>query len=825
MSDDSLSNQIYLSRDQIRLQIIDYLSSYLELENVDLSKSSFLSFLINSLSTMTSNLLFYSLSNYKEFFLTQAKLPESVLNLAAFIGYNPVEAQYAVVNALITIPLTFTSYPITIDIPNGSDPDTPFKFYAEEIEFTTYYTTKITISNSSSIKIEVIENSKKYNLPFTIQNDELKFILPLRQYKISVQTFQVDSDLQPFQFYSIEVPIEGSISSVEVEIQESGSSGWEVYTEYESLYLLGCLTKGFIVRQNSDSSFTLYFGNDLIGVRPPAEATVKVTIAETNGASGNIVAGSLNTGDRIYIVDSGITKALNYTVTNPSRAYNGADAESIQEIRNNAINSLVASKRLVSENDYKNMNVVVENSPISQNSLPILKRSDLVRNEIALFINLLFGDEIVPTRNGKITVDESEEIISRGSIYTIGGEDYYLLFDLLLDKTNMSAYYYYILNNIELSPVLDTSYSSSYVISADKVDVGIYSGDATVVLTYSYDNIDPALLSCQIEILSSNSTYEMSNDSTSSFSYSFSPYTIFPEKEQTLKFKISYDSVQICDYTCSVTIRNPLKTFMISNMALSGSTLTIYDVPLVKKSYYDSADQTAFELQTIQTLLESLDFTDYRMLTDFVNLKFTNTTGLMSGMLYNEVTKSSVKSIGIGAPPYILGDRFIVSGSEGNDWSTYENNIAIYSDATSEDCWTFITPQMDDIVLVEDVNKKYIFNGRNWIYPEFTIPLVIEIEVFKSATYYGTNAALVSAIKTALYDYFSIYFGSNTTLYISKIIDIVHNVDGVRNCNVIKPQSNIFFTFDLENFTKQEILEYGPEYVYFTEDNITVRIL
>ena len=104
MPSTTISDQIYLSRDQIVNQITEFAKQYLELENIVLTKSSFLSFVINTLSTLTSNLLFYETSVYREFFLTTAQLPESVLNLSAFLGYNTKEASYATVNVLITIP-------------------------------------------------------------------------------------------------------------------------------------------------------------------------------------------------------------------------------------------------------------------------------------------------------------------------------------------------------------------------------------------------------------------------------------------------------------------------------------------------------------------------------------------------------------------------------------------------------------------------------------------------------------------------------------------------------------------------------------------------
>jgi len=67
----SISDEIYLSRDNTRAQITEKAKEYLELENVDLTKTSFLTFVIDILSTLTSNLMFYQSNVYKEFFLTQ----------------------------------------------------------------------------------------------------------------------------------------------------------------------------------------------------------------------------------------------------------------------------------------------------------------------------------------------------------------------------------------------------------------------------------------------------------------------------------------------------------------------------------------------------------------------------------------------------------------------------------------------------------------------------------------------------------------------------------------------------------------------------------
>jgi len=116
MAEIKTSQQIWASRDQIRNQIIELYKSYMELENVDLTKSSWNSFIIEILSTLTTNVMFYQISAYKEFFLTKAQLPESILNLAAFLGYSGSNATAATVNAFMVIPFGFLPPPLTADL-------------------------------------------------------------------------------------------------------------------------------------------------------------------------------------------------------------------------------------------------------------------------------------------------------------------------------------------------------------------------------------------------------------------------------------------------------------------------------------------------------------------------------------------------------------------------------------------------------------------------------------------------------------------------------------------------------------------------------------
>ena len=120
-------------------------------------------------------------------------------------------------------------------------------------------------------------------------------------------------------------------------------------------------------------------------------------------------------------------------------------------------------------------------------------------------------------------------------------------------------------------------------------------------------------------------------------------------------------------------------------------------------------------------------------------------------------------------------------------------------------------------------NKKYVYDC-GWIYPLYSIPLQVTLDVFKSSSYSGSITSLANSIRETLLEEFDSKFGINQSIWRSDIIETVQNVDGVEHCRLIDPGTNIFFDFDIDNFTQTQLLEYGPEYVYFTEDSIAIRI-
>jgi len=827
----SLSSQIYSSRDQIRNQIIDYARTYLELENISLVKGSFLSFLVETLSTLTSNLIFYESSVYKEFFLTKAQIPESVFNLSAFLGYNTVEASYATANVMMTIPLDFNNSPITINIPEG------FQFHAKTVPFTTYYNTDIVITNNNQVSITVTEDNKIVNIPYIIDttaNNNFMFVLPVRQYETVTQQFQIDEDLQTFQFSYVDVPLTGKVSTMTVSVTDPDGIASTLYTEYNSLYLMSADDYGYVSRR-TDFGRRIYFGNGLIGVQPTPGSTVTVAVQQTLGLNGNVIGGSIATGDNLYTLDGTINKNISYTIINPVAATGGEDEESVEEIRKNSIDNLTSLHRLVSQNDYVNANIVMPDSPITANSLPVLKRSDLRVNEIQLYTNLIFGtsseetDNLVPTRNAYHSYPSGTTYVPRLSTVSVDDTDYYTMFDMRIDSIyNSAAYYTYIMNEISQTPTLVRSFllSTPYILTANNLVVSKTGSSAVFELSYNSTEVDYDMAECTMQILSTGSTYTMTNDYLNKkFTYTFTNYTDVPEDEQTFYFTLINPSSQsISIYSNVFTYRKPLDSFMLSNLSTDGTSIVVYDIPVIQQSYYDSINQDTFELQVLQSILTNMNFINYRMLTDFVNLKFGNTIGKSRAMLLNSTTKLPVIDISSLPINPSLGDRYIVAECDTVN-ETYKNQIAQCITDTTNVTWVYTIPVSNDIIYVMNKDKKYLYTGKDWFSPVCDIPLVVSLEVFKDDLYSGSEIDLTNSIRSGLITEFGSRFGLNCQIYRSEIIKYVQGIDGVAYCTLIEPKSDIFFNFDLEDLTQDELLKYGPEFIYFDQNSISIMIL
>ena len=501
-----LSNKIniYGSRESIRSQLSDFAKEYLELKDVDLYKTSFLSYVIDVLSIITANQTFYTSTIYREFFMITSQLDESVINLANWIGYKPESATPSTVDVMLTIPLTFSSPGVNFIIPTG------FQVKAENIPFTVVsnpaaeaaaiFDKQATI-NISSIPVEnttvsiinnnaiTVRDSNGFYRPVMIDTTKntVSFILPFVQQITTIKQFMVPKSLQFYQFYSKNLAFDGMVAGISVYVREPKEgeelsiedeqkyniSEFDEWTESESgLYTLTSTAKQYVWRAATNEG-ELFFGNGVLGRQPSPGSKVLVLLYITKGESGKIIPNSISSGDALYyyslqtgdlaLVTSKLQR-ISYSVTNQSSAVGGTNTPSNPEIKHSAIVNLRSKQRFVSKMDYEDINTILGPTFPVVESIPILKRSDIKINEIMVFLRLYYHDknnlpEIVPTRNTEliltnITYSNGKYVIPRKYEIYNGGEKYETIFNTIIDQRSQVAYYDYILNNLNDTPAM-----------------------------------------------------------------------------------------------------------------------------------------------------------------------------------------------------------------------------------------------------------------------------------------------------------------------------------------------------------------------------------
>jgi len=930
---------IFSSREEIRNNLIIFAKQYLELETVDLYKTSFVSYIINVLSILSANQMFYESSMYKEFFLTKAQLMESVVNLANWIGYTVPDATPASVNVLFDMPLSFKDAQISFTIPNdftvtASDMvfmiDSTFALEAvlesstedsvqEEIQSMITQGIQVEILNN---RLVTVRNANGFSFPVQLDiregadNSAVQFSLPFNQISKQLEVFQIPETLEYYQFFSKRISeLTGQISDSEVyvfpkeiDITEIDTIGdFDIafdeetknqykWTESEAgLYTLTQDDEEYVINKyGTEADFS--FGNGVLGKQPPRDGSIIIILTLTKGEDGNIIPGAITTADDLYYQSSeNRVQKIKFDVTNVASGTGGKNAPTISEIKSAAITNLTSKQRLVSSLDYKNFDDIATDVPL-YNATPILKRSDLKINEICMFSMLTYTnpagtEEIVPTRNIIFPVDSTADI-SSSNLYIPRGtspgginSDYETLFNMYVIPATSSVEYEYSTNEIDITTALqntDPQYNPlAYLIvpsvtfsteinstNTDLIDVDVYANVEHVITDYVTQF--RAKLTTMYNGLVYNMATELDTDDPSiivGFSYSFTDILNFPKgnvqfkvsveglipydkitQEDKIRLGIADDPTQpsvwftISIYTSDVTLRQDLSSYMISSVTTETTdgiiTYSIHNVPVILTEYLNQEgfNQKDFEFAVLQDLIDNIKINSKKMLTDFINIKFPDTTGSLTNMQLNETETIPVISRSLTSIPSSpsLNDCYIINGQEGTDsfsqnWNDYINDLVTWNGAT----WVIETPNLDTTIIVEnsydpldpDEGKTLVWNGAEWVYSVFNIPLELEVQIHKDPVYSLSSSALVSNIKTAVLTYFASKFGMDKDLDRSELLSVIRQVEGVRYATIIRPEIDIKFTYELEDLTFAQLLDYTPQLVAITSDSITIIIV
>lgn len=139
--------------------------------------------------------------------------------------------------------------------------------------------------------------------------------------------------------------VEGSVDVyISVNANSSGA-----YTEVDNLYFASSINqKIFQVVYDNDFRATVVFGDGVVGVVPPDNASYIATYRIGGGSRGNIVSNFINSNMTVNTTSVDRTGVI----TNTTQATGGSDAESIEHAKKYAPLTFARQDRLVTLDDY-----------------------------------------------------------------------------------------------------------------------------------------------------------------------------------------------------------------------------------------------------------------------------------------------------------------------------------------------------------------------------------------------------------------------------------------------------------------------------------------
>jgi len=299
----------YTSRDyaSIREDLVNLIPLYAP-DWISRDPADFGIILIELFSYMGDLLNYYIDRASNEAFLTTASQRDSVLRLAAVLGYVPTDSIPA------TVELTFANSTVSNIV-------VPALTQVTTTTVVNGITTQIIFETDSAITVNASSSQSVMATEGTTITDEI------------VGSSNGTSDQS---FVLSESPVISN--SVSVTVNDT------VYSAVPYLIDAGGSDSVFFVTTDAEEITTIVFGDGVSGRIPPANSQVLVTYRIGGGVQGNVNVGKLT--DIITNFTPGLT------VSNAEAAAGGVDAETTDSIRVNAPASIRAINRAVSIKDY-----------------------------------------------------------------------------------------------------------------------------------------------------------------------------------------------------------------------------------------------------------------------------------------------------------------------------------------------------------------------------------------------------------------------------------------------------------------------------------------
>lgn len=290
-------------------------------------EGSGMSVLLDVLAYNTHYMGYYLNMVGNEMFLDTAQLRSSILSHAKALNYIPSSRSAAKVDVDIVVTPSVDEDQAATSLTL----DKYTKFLARDRDGVNYqFVTKY--ANTAS----------KSGDTFTLSN------IRLLQGEVNTLQFLMDSTTNPSARFHI-ASQNVDTSTISVYVQESATNtDTTQYSTYSDITEVLGSTPAFFIEEREDSSYTLYFGDGVIGKRPSDDSVIVCTYLDTVGTLANNIS--------TFVLNDDINGySDNVEVTAANSSFGGIEKETIEQVRFRAPYYYTTQNRAVTTLDYQTL--------------------------------------------------------------------------------------------------------------------------------------------------------------------------------------------------------------------------------------------------------------------------------------------------------------------------------------------------------------------------------------------------------------------------------------------------------------------------------------
>jgi len=398
----NLPQDAYVAFDAVTLKeyIVDRLNKNEKFTDQNFDGSN-LAAIIDIIAYSYHVLLFYLNTTASEVNFDQASLYENMNKIVKLIGYKPAGKQTSIVsiNAIGTASMPKGNY--TIRKYSYFSVDGAQYVFNDDYSFNKDASGNETIKTLNDVVILYQGTIKEYP-DYKAQGEPFE-VLPIVVENI------VDTNTDKFI----------ANDTISVYVKEVNDNTYYEYNQVESLYLSNSVDRVYEIRLNENGYYEIKFGNGVFGRELTASDTVSVNYLQSDNVKGIISKNAIN-GNKVFIYDSprqraifndtysnkdettfiNTTNASYISFNNPQASSSLSEAETVDQIRQNAPKVFSSQLRLVTEADYEGF--------INKNLANVVNSVEVVSNDSYLngYIKYFYDMCVDPNKVNRVIINQ-----------------------------------------------------------------------------------------------------------------------------------------------------------------------------------------------------------------------------------------------------------------------------------------------------------------------------------------------------------------------------------------------------------------------------------